>query len=70
MISNNLAYTENDGHQTVKWCVNLDAILNNLDSLCGFDSAITKYQGPTFFLNGEMSLQYDKAIYKQEFPQA
>jgi hypothetical protein len=43
MISNNLAYTETDGHQTVKWCVNLDAILNNLDSLCGFDPARAKY---------------------------
>ncbi len=30
MISNNLAYTEEDNHSTVKWCVNLKAIHNNI----------------------------------------
>jgi hypothetical protein len=39
MISNNLAYTDADNHQTVRWCVNFDAILNNIDSLVGFEAA-------------------------------
>lgn len=70
LISNNLAYTEDDNHQTVKWCVNLDSILSNLDSLCGFEPSQTKYEGPTFFLNGAMSVQYEDQVYKNEFPNA
>lgn len=70
MISNNLAYTEDDNHSTVRWCVNLDAIINNLDHLCGFEPADHKYQGPTFFLNGAKSVTYPDNIYTQEFPNA
>jgi pimeloyl-ACP methyl ester carboxylesterase len=70
MISNNLAYTEDDNHATVRWCVNLDAIIDNLEDLCGFEPASNKYQGPTFFLNGEKSVKYPEHIYTDEFPNA
>jgi hypothetical protein len=44
--------------------VNIDAILNNLDSLCGFEhSTENKYEGPTFFLNGELSVKYEDSVY-------
>lgn len=43
MISNNLAYTDVDNHQKVRWCVNFDSILNSLDSLVGFEPAQNKY---------------------------
>jgi len=68
MISNNLAYTDEDNHQTVKWCINFDSILNSLDSLVGFEPATSKYLGPAFFLNGSLSVKYDKEIYRKEFP--
>lgn len=70
MISNNLAYTEEDDHQTVRWCVNLDSIISNLDTLCGFEAADIKFEGPTFFLNGEKSVQYSEDVYRAEFPSA
>ena len=70
MISNNLAYTEDDNHQTVKWCVNLNAIIDNIDSLCGFEYADYKYEGPTFFLNGELSVKHKQEVYTDEFPNA
>jgi hypothetical protein len=57
MISNNLAYTDADNHQKVKWCINFDAILNSLDSLVGFEPAQNKFQGPAFFLNGSLSVR-------------
>lgn len=43
MISNNLAYTEADNHATVRWCVNLDGIIDNLEHLCGFEPASYKF---------------------------
>jgi len=68
MISNNLAYTDEDNHQTVRWCVNFDSILNSLDSLVGFEAALNKYTGPAYFLNGSLSVRYNEEIYKNEFP--
>lgn len=56
MISNNLSYTDSSEHQTVKWCVNLDALIKNIDSIVGYPTAETKYMGPTFFLNGSLSV--------------
>ena len=70
MISNNLAYTEEDNHQKVRWCINFNSILNSLDSLVGFEPASTKYQGPSFFLNGSLSVQYNDEIYRKEFPKS
>lgn len=68
MISNNLSYTDDSDHRTVKWCVNLDALIDNIDSIVGFPSTQTKYAGPTFFLNGSLSVQYDDQVYLKEFP--
>lgn len=70
MISNNLAYTDADNHQTVKWCVNFDSILSSLDSLVGFEHSQDKYQGPAYFLNGSLSVRYDDDVYIKEFPKA
>lgn len=70
MISNNLAYTAESDHQTVKWCVNLDSILKNIEKLSGFEPAARKYIGPAFFLNGDKSVVYDDDVYWEEFPLA
>ena len=72
-ISNNLAYQEEDDHKTVKWCVNLDAIVNNIDSLVGYPTFAAdkpKYEGPSYFLNGSLSVKYDDDVYRSEFPNA
>jgi len=36
--------------------------------LVGFEAATNKYLGPTFFLNGSLSVRYDDEVYKREFP--
>ena len=36
MISNNLAYSNENEHKTVNWCVNLDSIVSNIDQIVGF----------------------------------
>ena len=42
--------------------------MNSLDHLVGFEAATTKYLGPTFFLNGSLSVRYEDEVYKREFP--
>ena len=72
-VQNNLIYTSEDDHTTVRWSVNLDAIINNFDKLTGYPSAAeipTKYAGPAYFLNGSKSVQYADEIYLNEFPNA
>ena len=57
-VANNLAYKEEDDHKTVKWAVNLDAIVNNIDELTGYNANTEqKYLGPSFFLNGSLSVK-------------
>jgi hypothetical protein len=67
MIANNLAY--NDDYQTVKWTCNLDAIINNIDNLTGFECPKNgKFTAPTFFMNGTLSVSYPDSVYHKEFP--
>lgn len=54
----------------MRWCVNFDAIINSLDELVGFESSKEKYRGPTFFLNGALSVNYEDEVYRNEFPSA
>lgn len=68
IISNNLAYTEDDNHSTVKWCVNLKAIHDNLATITSFEPAAHKYMGPTFFINGAASIRHKPTVYENEFP--
>lgn len=70
MISNNLVYTEESDYNNVEWCINLDSILDNLDSLVGFPKNLNSYEGPTFFINGGLSIEYEEGIYKEKFPNA
>jgi len=73
LITNNLAYSEEDDHKTVKWTVNLDSIIDNIDNLTGYSftkQELPKYTGPTFFLNGTLSVQYPDDVYLSEFPNA
>ena len=71
LISNNLIYTEESDYKTVDWSVNLDALIDNFDSISGYDTSHTpKYNGLAYFLNGELSVKYDDEIYLKEFPQA
>ena len=70
MISNNLAYTDEDDHQTVRWCINLQAIQENIETLCGFEYSDYKYTGPAFFINGSLSVKHPLEVYTDEFPNA
>ena len=59
MIASNLVYDEKSERKFVKWCVNLDSILNNYENLIGFDEdSLTNYKGPTLFLNGALSVKH------------
>jgi esterase len=70
LITNNLAYSDANDHQTVKWTCNLDALINNIDSLTGFSypKQTTAFTSPTFFLNGTVSVKYPDSVYLDEFP--
>mmetsp|Transcript_16504 Transcript_16504/g.28029 ORF Transcript_16504/g.28029 Transcript_16504/m.28029 type:complete len:228 (+) Transcript_16504:349-1032(+) len=58
-ISGNLVYDQKTDNKTVKWCVNLDAIINNFDSISGFndDGSLSPYTGPSLFINGSYSTE-------------
>ena len=69
LITNNLAYSGENDHQTVRWTCNLDAIIANIDHLT--DYAVPgkqAFSGPTFFLNGTLSVKYADSVYHGEFP--
>lgn len=75
MISNNLMYTDESEHQRVAWCVNLEAVLANLEALSSFPSAsesakIRPYHGPAFFINGALSVPHPAETYTELFPSA
>ena len=81
-IASNLVYDANTNNKTVKWCINLDAIIDNLQNITGFndDLDLNPFQGPSLFVNGSFStkkMQGDgvfppnedlKNIYKPHFP--
>lgn len=69
-VANNLVYDEASERKFVKWCVNLDAILNNVDKIIGFDHELRPYMGPTLFLNGSLSVKVEEAVYIRHFPNA
>lgn len=55
----------------MKWCVNLDAILQNYESIIGFDfENLEPFMNPTLFLNGALSVKHDDDVYKKLFPNA
>jgi hypothetical protein len=39
----------------VTWCVDLDAIISNIENIVGFDDdkKLKEYLGPSLFINGE-----------------
>lgn len=53
-IASNLVYDANTNNKTVKWCINLDAIIENLQNITGFndDLDLNPFQGPSLFVNG------------------
>ena len=36
-IASNLVYDEKSNNKTVKWCINLDSIIENLQNITGFN---------------------------------
>lgn len=54
----------------MKWCVNLDAIIGNIESIVGFPENLTPYKGPALFINGGLSVKVDEVVYKKLFPEA
>ena len=55
----------------MKWTCNLDAIIANIEHLTGYSVPQKQtYSGPTFFLNGTLSVKYEDSVYLGEFPQA
>jgi hypothetical protein len=55
--------------KSVKWSVNLDSILLNIDSIIGFeDDSMHPFTGPSLFINGSLSVKHEDHIYKKWFP--
>ena len=69
-VASNLVYDEVSDRKFVKWCVNLDAIIHNIENIIGFEDKLRPYQGPTLFLNGSLSLKFEDNVYKRLFPNA
>lgn len=69
-MASNLVYDEANERKFVKWCVNLDSIIANIESIIGFDEKdpVRPYVGPTLFLNGSLSVKVDDAVYQKYFP--
>lgn len=80
LVISNLVYDENTGNKTVKWCINLQAFIDNFHNISGFPEDLTAYSGPSLFVNGQFSTEQlqkqgvlpegDKLkdVYKQLFP--
>ena len=58
-IASNLVYDESSGNKTVKWCVNLEAITDNLQNITGFNDNLDleAFTGPSLFVNGDFSVK-------------
>jgi esterase len=69
-VASNLVYDGASDRKFVKWCVNLDSILENIEQLVGFESDLRPYKGPALFLNGGLSVKVEENIYKKYFPNA
>lgn len=69
-VASNLVYDEASERKFVKWCVNLDAIINNIENIIGFEDKMKPYEGPALFLNGSLSVKVDEMVYKKLFPKA
>lgn len=55
----------------MKWCVNLDAIIMNIENITGFEEdTLAPFEGPTMFMNGELSVKNDESVYRKLFPNA
>ena len=59
-MASNLVYDEANDRKFVKWCVNLDAIINNAEKIIGFDTELRPFIGPTLFLNGGLSVKVEE----------
>jgi hypothetical protein len=42
-VASNLVYDEASDRKFVKWCVNLDSIIANIENLVGFDGELRPY---------------------------
>jgi pimeloyl-ACP methyl ester carboxylesterase len=68
-VASNLVYDEASDRKFVKWCVNLDSIIQNIESIIGFDDTLRPFTGPTLFLNGSLSVKVEPEVYKKKFPE-
>ena len=69
-VASNLVYDEANESKFVKWCVNLDAIIANIENIIGFDDQLRPFEGPTLCLNGGLSVKHDEQVYRKLFPNA
>jgi len=68
-VATNLVYDEASDRKFVKWCVNLESIIANLESLVGFDPALKPFTKPSLFINGALSVKVDEQLYRKAFPE-
>lgn len=66
-----MVYDEETNNKTVKWAVNMDAVIENFRSIIGFDDdkKLQPFVGPSLFINGSYSsakLQEDGALPSEE----
>jgi len=69
-VASNLVYDEGSDRKFVKWCVNLDSIIANIENIIGFEEKLRPFEGPTLFINGGLSLKFEENVYKKLFPNA
>lgn len=64
-----MVYDEASDRKFVKWCVNLDAIISNIDNIIGFEEEMRPYTGPSLFINGGLSVKNEEPVYRKYFPE-
>ena len=58
LLVGNLVYDPDSDNKTVKWCINLDALVNNFENIVGFDDdkTLKPFPGPALFANGSVTV--------------
>jgi len=58
LLVGNLVYDPDSDNKAVKWCINLDALVNNFDNIVGFDDdkKLKPFPGPALFANGSVTV--------------
>ena len=58
LITGNIIYDPDTDNKKVKWCINLDAIIDNFANIVGFNDGmqLQQFKGPSLFVNASLSI--------------